>query len=119
MTQRVFLYGLVFMIPFLYIFDFRQGLHAFASLSNVFNMLHLGIGASAVCFVIWNYSVSVLGAVKTSAYIYIVPVVTITASVVFLQEKMTWIALAGGALILCGLYMSEMKPKPKQNTENV
>lgn len=119
LTQRVFLYGLVFMIPFLYIFDFRQGSHAFASLSNIFNMLYLGIGASAVCFVTWNYSVSVLGAVKTSAYIYIVPVVTITASVVFLQEKMTWIALAGGALILCGLYMSEMKPRPKQNTENV
>lgn len=76
-------------------------------------MLFLGIGASALCFATWNYSVGVLGAVKSSAYIYMVPVITIAASVLILHENMTWIALLGGALTLLGLYISEMKPKAK------
>ncbi|WGD91348.2 EamA family transporter [Bacillus subtilis] len=67
----------------------------------------------ALCFATWNYSVGVLKAVKSSAYIYMVPVITIAASVLILHENMTWIALLGGALTLLGLYISEMKPKAK------
>ena len=40
-----------------------------------------GVGASALCFVTWNLAVKILGAVKTSAYIYLVPVITVAASV--------------------------------------
>ena len=72
-------------------------------------LLFLGIGASALAFVTWNYAVSVLGAVKTSAYIYAVPVITVTASALLLQERITGVALAGVILILLGLYLSERK----------
>lgn len=113
LTQRVFLYGLLFMIPALFLFDFHFDLSRFSSASNVLNMLFLGIGASALCFATWNYSVGVLGAVKSSAYIYMVPVITITAAILILHENMTWIALLGGALTLLGLYISELKPKAK------
>lgn len=113
LTQRVFLYGLLFMVPALFLFDFHFDLSRFSSASNILNMLFLGIGASALCFATWNYSVGVLGAVKSSAYIYMVPVITISASVLVLHENMTWIALLGGALTLLGLYISEMKPKAK------
>ncbi|MEC0321801.1 DMT family transporter [Bacillus subtilis] len=113
LTQRVFLYGLLFMVPALFLFDFHFDLSRFSSASNILNMLFLGIGASALCFATWNYSVGVLGAVKSSAYIYLVPVITIAASVLILHENMTWIALLGGALTLLGLYISEMKPKAK------
>lgn len=113
LTQRVFLYGLLFMVPALFLFDFHFDLSRFSSASNILNMLFLGIGASALCFATWNYSVGVLGAVKSSAYIYMVPVITIAASVLILHENMTWIALLGGALTLLGLYISELKPKAK------
>lgn len=36
-----------------------------------------------------------------------------------LQEKMTWMALLGGALTLLGLYISELKPKPKSKEERI
>nr|WGD91348.1 DMT family transporter [Bacillus subtilis] len=77
-------------------------LSRFSSASNILNMLFLGIGASTLCFATWNYSVGVLKAVKSSAYIYMVPVITIAASVLILHENMTWIALLGGALTLLG-----------------
>ncbi|MCY9339963.1 DMT family transporter [Bacillus haynesii] len=118
-TQRIFLYGLLFMVPALFLFDFRFDASPFASPVNWLNILFLGAGASALCFVTWNWSVGVLGAVKTSAYIYMVPVITIAASVVILQEKLTWVAFCGGALTLAGLYISETKPKPQLKEEQV
>ena len=118
-TQRIFLYGLLFMVPALFLFDFRFDASPFASPANWLNILFLGAGASALCFVTWNWSVGVLGAVKTSAYIYMVPVITIAASVVILQEKLTWVAFCGGALTLAGLYISETKPKPQLKEEQI
>ena len=98
---------------------FRFDASPFASPANWLNILFLGAGASALCFVTWNWSVGVLGAVKTSAYIYMVPVITIAASVVILQEKLTWVAFCGGALTLAGLYISETKPKPQLKEEQI
>ncbi|GIN79068.1 MULTISPECIES: DMT family transporter [Bacillus] len=118
-TQRIFLYGLLFMVPALFLFDFRFDASPLASPANWLNILFLGAGASALCFVTWNWSVGVLGAVKTSAYIYMVPVITIAASVVILQEKLTWVAFCGGALTLAGLYISETKPKPQLKEEQI
>ncbi|MCQ5303603.1 DMT family transporter [Bacillus licheniformis] len=118
-TQRIFLYGLLFMVPALFLFDFRFDASPFSSPVNWLNILFLGAGASALCFVTWNWSVGVLGAVKTSAYIYMVPVITIAASVIILQEKLTWVAFCGGALTLAGLYISETKPKTQLKEEQI
>ena len=46
-TRKVFFYGLLFMLPALFIFDCRLGLERFASPVNTLNLLYLGFGASA------------------------------------------------------------------------
>ena len=73
------------------------------------NLLFLGLGASALCFVTWNFAVKELGAVKTSVYIYLVPVITVAASVAILDEPFTWMTGVGTALTLMGLFLSEGK----------
>ena len=75
----------------------------------LFNILFLGLGASALCFVTWNFAVKTLGAVKTSVYIYAVPVITVVTSVIILHEKITVLAAAGTVLTLAGLFLSESK----------
>ena len=69
------------------------------------------MGASALCFVIWNFTVKELGAVKTSVYIYMVPVITVITSVLILHEKLTLLAGIGTVLTLTGLFLSEYKPE--------
>jgi len=112
-TRRTFLYGLIFMLPVLFLFDFSTDLSRFADAKNLINLLFLSLGASAMCFVSWNWAVGVLGAVKTSFYIYIVPVVTIISAVMILQERITPIAFGGAILTLAGLFISERKSKKK------
>src|SRR5699024_8592084 len=80
-TRRVFFYGLLFMIPALFLFDFKLDLGRFTNMTNLLNILFLGLGASALCFVTWNFAVRLLGALQTSIYIYLVPIITVTASV--------------------------------------
>lgn len=106
-TRKVFFYGILLMIPALFVSDFTFGFERFASIPNLLNLLFLGFAASALCFVTWNWTVGVLGAVKTSLYIYMVPVITIVASSLILHEKITWIAMTGAALTLVGLLLSE------------
>ena len=115
-TRRVFFYGILFMTPALFFFDFRLDLGRFADLTCLLNMIFLGLGASALCFVTWNFAVRLLGAVKTSIYIYLVPVITVGASVLILHEPFTWLTGTGTVLTLAGLLLSESKrfnPLPK------
>ena len=108
-TRRIFCYGILFMIPTLFLFDFKLELIRFANPVYLFNIIFLGLGASALCFVTWNFAVKVLGAIKTSIYIYMVPVITVITSVVVLHEEITAMAAVGTVLTLAGLFLSESK----------
>jgi drug/metabolite transporter (DMT)-like permease len=108
-TRRIFFYGLIFMIPALFIFDYNPNMSTLMEPINLINILFLGLCASALCFVTWNSAVKILGAVKTSIYIYMVPVITVVTSIIVLREKLTGIAFAGIVLTLIGLYISEKR----------
>ena len=110
-TRRTFFYGLLFMIPTLFIMGFHVTPSQFIDTTNLLNLLFLGLGASALCFVTWNLAVRVLGSVKTSVYIYMVPVITTVTSALILHEQITAAALCGMALTLAGLFLSESKSK--------
>lgn len=106
-TRRTFFYGILLMIPALFLFDFQLDLLRFTDMKNLLNILYLGIGASALCFVTWNYAVKQLGAVKTSIYIYIVPVITVITSMLVLKERVTFLSITGTILTVIGLFLSE------------
>lgn len=113
-TRRIFFYGILFMVPALFIFSFQPDFSKFANAESLLNILFLGLGASALCFVSWNWAVGVLGAVKTSFYIYAVPVITIVSSALILHENITPAAYGGAFLTLAGLFISERKIRIKK-----
>lgn len=110
-TRRTFIYGLIFMIPFLLAMDFAPNPDFILRPDVLANLAFLSFGASALCFVTWNKAVSVLGALATSIYIYLVPVVTAVASVLVLREPVTVLRTAGIVLVLAGLVLSRQRQK--------
>jgi len=114
-TRKIFIYGILFMIPTLFFFDFKVDFRTLMEPKYLLNYLYLGLCASATCFVTWNYAVRALGAVKTSIYIYLIPVITIVASALILKEPVTWMSAAGTILAILGLVLSEYKGKKDEN----
>lgn len=110
-TRRVFFYGILFMIPALFLFDFQLDPFRFKNPISLLNILFLGFGASALCFATWNFAVKILGVLKTSVYIYLIPVITVAASVFILHEPFTWMTGIGTVLTLAGLFLSENRPQ--------
>jgi len=108
-TRMIFFYGILFMIPCLFFMDFHPTLNQFKNPIHLFNIIYLGLGASAICFVSWNYTIKVLGAIQSSAYIYLVPVVTVLFSWLILNEPIHFYTLIGSAFTLFGLFISERR----------
>ena len=107
-TQRIFFYGLLFMLPVLFLSIDSFDVSRFAQLGNLSKLLFLGAGASALCFVTWNFSVKTLGAVRATVYIYTIPMLTTIASVTILGETITIKTVFGILLTLTGLILSEL-----------
>lgn len=106
-TRHIFFYGLIFMIPALFFMDFHPQWSDILQPLNFANILFLGVGASACCFASWNIAVNMLGAIKTSVYIYLIPIITVITSAFILHEQITPLALCGMGCTLLGLVISE------------
>ena len=106
-TRKVFFYGLISLLPIL----FFQPLYVEATVllrpAVWGNLLFLGIVASLFCYFSWNKVVQKLGAVRTTNYVYIVPLVTLLSSAVVINETITLVALAGALLIMGGVALAE------------
>lgn len=115
-TRRTFFYGLLLMLP-LVMTQFSADFQILSEPSVLLNLVFLGLGASALCFVTWNYAVGILGSVKTSVTIYIVPVITAVASAWVLHEPLTPRVILGLGLTLGGLLLSQKINQEKEQKE--
>lgn len=111
-TRKVFFYGVLTILPMFFIRPICWDSTLMLQPVVFGNLLFLGIIASMLCFIAWNACVKELGAVQSTNYIYIVPLVTLLTSAIIIDEKITWIAIAGCILILCGVYLAERKTNP-------
>ncbi len=112
-TRRIFFWGLLFMLPLVFLSGWQANLQHLAKPPVLFNLLFLGLGASALCFATWNAALKYLGAVQTSVYIYLVPLITVVASRLVLREAFSWQIGLGLVLTLAGLFLSQKQPVRK------
>ena len=113
-TRKVFIYGLLSMIPYFILrpsecWIFTPAVFQFFNLSIFLNLLFLGCVASMVCFLAWNWAIQKLGAVAATNYVYFNPVTTIVFAWLILSEQITVYFLLGTVLILVGMYLCDRK----------
>lgn len=105
-ARRSFLYGMFFIIiPLIFWNSYGTEREVF-TLSNISSLIFLGAIASALCFVLWNIAIRKIGAVKTSVFLYLVPVTTVLTSAIFLGERLSLVSFSGTILALLGLILS-------------
>ena len=108
-TRRIMLYGVIQIIPIFLISHGRIDFTRFASSYNWFWLLFLGILCGTICFLTWNYSVNVLGPVKTSLAMYVQPIVTIIFGALWFGEKIKLMGMIGTIVVIGGLVISTTK----------
>lgn len=79
---------------------------AWASPYVIGNLLFLGVGASFLCYIMWNRAVKTIGVERTANYIYLVPLVSLVASALLLHEPITPATLLGALLIIAGVFLT-------------
>ncbi len=107
-TRKTFFYGVLTAIPFMLANPGEFSFSAFAETKIWSNLLFLGVFASMFAYIIWAQAVKRLGAVKASNYMYFVPIVTLIASQIFLDEKITIIGIIGCTLIIGGVWIGDI-----------
>lgn len=108
-TRKIFFYGVLTILPAFLLHPLHPDTVVLLQPAVLFNLLFLAVLASLICYVLWNVVLKQLGTVRASNYIYLNPLVTMIASFLILDEKITLVALGGAACIVCGVYWAEKK----------
>ena len=108
LTRKLMFYGILTSIPLLLGEGASLGVLTLLTAQNICGLLYLGLICSALCYLLWNSAIEQLGALKTNLYVYVVPLVTLIASVIFLKEQITAGGLAGIVLVILGMILSSL-----------
>ena len=108
-TRKVFFYGLLTIIPFLFTADSATALSALSQPSVILNLLFLGLVASLACFIFWNIAMSKLGNFTATNYVYLNPFFTLITSMIILGERMTPVSAIGSLAIVLGVILAGKK----------
>lgn len=103
-TRKVFFYGIASLALYACFFPIPTDFGLLRQPVVYLNLLFLGVLASMGCYLMWNAAVRVLGAPRTANYVYIIPLVTLLFSAIFLGEQLTPLSLAGTVCIIGGVY---------------
>jgi len=105
------LFGLIMFTPCFFIVDFAHlsGMHFnFKAISAI---LQLSIFASVLAFIFHSKAVKVLGITKAGVFCYLIPVLTALAAFFMVNERLTVIQWLGMAIVILGLFISQIKSK--------
>ncbi|HMK27155.1 MAG TPA: DMT family transporter [Chitinophagaceae bacterium] len=106
----IFGIGTIILLPF-YLVELKNSGGFEINLSNLSSILYLGLGASVICFLIWNKAIRNLGTGRTALFGNLIPVFSSIEAVILLHEKITSIHLISFILVAAGLVIANMKSK--------
>jgi drug/metabolite transporter (DMT)-like permease len=80
-------------------------------LMTIGSLLWLGLLGSCLAYILYFYVLQEWGATRTTLVPYLLPVVGVSAGVVFLGELLDWRLLVGGLLVLSGVGVVNWRPR--------
>lgn len=109
-TRKIFFYGVLTILPyFLWVEPLNTHIALLQEPKVLGNLLFLGLLASTGCYLLWNWVMKALGAVKATNYIYLQSLVTMLFAHLVLGERITWMAIAGTLLLILGMLRTQRR----------
>ena len=116
-TRKIFFYSIFSIVIFMLLTQHKFYNSNVITPLNITNILFLGIIASALCYIFWGYSVTIINASSTMMYMYLVPISTLILGKFILDEKITLLMFIGACFIIIGVYIGNNKQQ--NNTHKI
>ena len=106
-TRKIFIYGLITILPYLWTKSpLMVDTNILSKPAEWVNLLYLGVVASMLCFIAWNWTLKQLGTVRATNIIYLQSFWTMFFSYLILDERITLMAICGTATLILGMYLA-------------
>ncbi|MBR5086333.1 MAG: DMT family transporter [Muribaculaceae bacterium] len=117
-TRKVMIYGTLCALPVM-LLEPTTPMSTLLRTDVLFNMLFLALVCSMAAFFIWNLVIKKIGAIRSSNYLYLDPIVSIIIGVIVLNERVGVVAVVGCALVLLGVILVEKTSTKNSQTKNI
>lgn len=106
----IFSFGTLLVLPF-YLWETSQTIPVKWSLNLVLAITYLSLGASVICFLIWNKAIGILGAGRTSLFGNLIPVFSSIEAAIFLHEQFTWVHAISMVIVFAGIILANSQAR--------
>jgi drug/metabolite transporter (DMT)-like permease len=107
------IFGSMLFLPLFLIFEYREFLTSQHTLRGLVNLGYLSIFGSSLAFIFYNFSVKVIGAIRTEVFSYTIPVLTAVFAYFMIGEDFGFQKLFGIAVVLAGLFLAQLKTRKR------
>lgn len=104
----IFSCGTLLLFPF-YLWESNHSAPIIWDYKSIVSVLYLGIGASCICFMLWNIAIHKIGASKTALFGNLIPVFTSIEAVFYLHETFTVYHVISMLLVFAGLLLANFR----------
>lgn len=89
---------------------------ATVSIPGIASIVYLGVFVTIGGYGLYNYGMTRIPTAQASAFINLIPVITLILGWVFLNERLNAIQYSASAVVLAGVYLSQDKPRKKKSS---
>ncbi|PEO66216.1 hypothetical protein CN572_26710 [Bacillus wiedmannii] len=108
-TTLTLIIGAVILLPFAMAEIFYYGFPKIETWNTGFSVIYLVIGATILAYWFWNRALETVSASVSGLYLNALPLISIIASIVLLNESLTWRIGIGGSLVLFGVIWADKR----------
>lgn len=103
----IFSMGTILLLPF-FIWEFNYSQPVVWSTNLAWVIIYLSVGASVICFWIWNIAIQKLGAGRTALFGNLIPIFSSIEAVLWLHERFTINHIISMTIVLMGLVIANL-----------
>lgn len=96
-------FGVLLLMPLAATENFSTQINSI-SITSIWSVIYMGIAASGIGYLLYNYSINEIGPTRTSSVVYsLVPIFVAVLAFIFFEENITLIMIGSIGLVLAGL----------------
>ncbi len=103
-----FSFGTILLVPF-YLWEVTHTNPIEWNMNLLLIILYIAIGASVICFFIWNIAVHKLGAGRAALFGNLIPIFSSLEAVIILHEQFTWVHIVSMVLVFAGILLANLR----------